>query len=186
MEYQLNLKIQKRIKDIKGFYTHVFASFLILPFIIFINLKTIPQFHWFWIAILAWCLGLLIHWFNVFGLSKNNFKQQWHQKKLNESIDFDAQKESEYIQEQFFIKAKKRAKEIKGFYIHLFISIISSAIIIFVNLQFVHGFYFFWFAVIGMFIAVFLHWFGVFGLEFLGLGKHWEKRKIQELIKKYQ
>ena len=31
---QLYLEAKKRIKDLKGFYTHVFATFIILPFLI--------------------------------------------------------------------------------------------------------------------------------------------------------
>ena len=74
LHHQLNLKAQKQIKDIKGFYTHFIASFLILPFLVFINLQTVPQFHWFWYAIVAWCIGLAVHWINVFAFSKMSFK----------------------------------------------------------------------------------------------------------------
>ncbi|MEE9407295.1 MAG: 2TM domain-containing protein [Polaribacter sp.] len=186
INHSINLKVKKRIKDLKGFYTHLFSTFLIIPFIIFINLKTVPQFHWFWYAIIAWCIGLFIHWLNVFGFSKNNFKNTWEERKMKESIDIKNQNEGKYIQEQYFLKAKKQAKEMKGFYIHLFITLFSSAIIIFINLQFVPGFHFFWFAIGGMFIAVFLHWLGVFGFGFLSLGKKWEERKMKELIKNYQ
>ncbi len=60
----------------------------------------------------------------------------------------------------------------------------SLAIIIFVNLKFVPEFQFFWFVVGGMFIALFLHWLGVFGFDFLGLGKNWEAKKMKEFIRK--
>ncbi len=186
MDHQLNIIIQKRLKDLKGFYTHVFSSFLILPFIIFINLKTVPQFHWFWYAVIAWCIGLLIHWLNVFKFSKSKIKNNWQQRKINETLNLDAKNDAQFIQEQYFLKAKKETREIKGFYIHLFIALLSSAIIIIVNLKFVPGFYFFWFAVGGMLIAVFMHWFGLFGLDLFGLGKKWEQKKIKELINNYQ
>lgn len=62
----------------------------------------------------------------------------------------------------------------------------SLAIIIWVNLKFVSNFHFFWFVLLGMFIAMFFHWLGVFGFDFLGLGKKWEQRKIKELIKNYK
>mgnify|MGYP000374426614 CR=1 FL=1 len=187
MNYQLNLKAEKRVKNIKGFYTHVIATFIILPFIIFINLQTVPQFHWFWYAIIAWFIGLSIHWINVFGFSKNNFIKDWEQKQMKEILGTDHieennVEESVFMQEQYYLKAKKQAKEIKGFYIHLFINVFSIAIIFFVNLKFVPGFHFFWFPLGGMFIALFFHWLGVFGFDTLGFGKDWEDRKIKEII----
>lgn len=188
MNYQLNLKAQKRVKDIKGFYTHVIATFIILPFIIFINLKTVPQFQWFWYAIIAWFIGLFIHWINVFGFSKNNFKKDWEQKQIkkilgSDHIEENSTDETAFIQEKYFIKAKKQAKEIKGFYIHLMVNIFSIAIIVYVNLKFVPEFYFFWFALGGMFIALFFHWLGVFGFNQLGFGNDWEDRKIKQIMK---
>lgn len=191
INHQLKLKAEKRIKDIKGFYTHAIATIVILPFLVFINLQTVPQFHWFWYAIIAWCIGLFIHWLNVFGFSNDNFKKDWEERKIKEIVGNDVIQKSNtederYIQEQYFLKAKKRAKEIKGFYIHLFIQVFSMIIIVFVNLKFAPGFHFFWFALAGICIALFFHWLGIFGLDFLGLGKNWEERKMKELINNYK
>lgn len=189
INYHVNLIAQKQIKNIKGFYTHLFATFLILPFIIFINLKTVPQFHWFWYAIVAWCIGLMIHWVNVFAFSKMGFKKDWKEKKINKIVQNDTiQKDNidqEYLQEKYYLKAKKEAEEIKSFYIHLIVNVFSFPIILFVNLKFVPSFHFFWFALGGMLIAMFFHWLGVFGFEYFGLGENWEERKTKEIIKKY-
>ena len=190
INHHLNLIAQKQIKNIKGFYTHFFATFLILPFIIFINIQTVPQFHWFWYAIVAWCIGLVIHWINVFAFSKMSFKEEWKDKKINEFVKSNAIKEEtleteDYIQEKYYLKAKKEAEEIKGFYIHLIVNVFAFPIILFVNLKFVPSFHFFWFALGGMLIALFFHWLGVFGFEYLGLGKSWEERKTAEIYKKY-
>ena len=190
IDHTLNLIAEKRIKDIKGFYTHFIASFLILPFIIFINLQTVPQFHWYWYAIVAWCLGLIIHWINVFAFANMSFKKDWENKKLNEYLNdsklLNNAKDNEYIQEKFYLKAKKKTEEIKSFYIHLIVTVFSFPIILFVNLKFVPGFHFFWFALGGMIIGLFFHWLGVFGFEYLGLGKQWEQRKTKEILKKYR
>lgn len=191
VHHQFKLKAEKRIKDIKGFYSHLIATFVILPFLVFINLQTVPQFEWYWYAMVAWFIGVFIHWLNVIGLSNKNFKKNWEAKKVKEIVGKDYKKEANYneenyIKEQYFLKAKNQAKEIKGFYVHLFISLFSMAIIVFVNLKFVPEFYFFWFAIGGMSIALFFHWLGVFGLDFFGLGKHWEERKMKELIKNYK
>lgn len=50
---------------------------------------------------------------------------------------------SNFIKEQEYIKAKKKVKEIKGFYIHLFLYIATMPIIVGVNLVFVPGFHWF-------------------------------------------
>lgn len=191
INYQLKLIAQQRIKDIKGFYTHLFATFLILPFLIFINLQTVPQFEWYWYAITAWCLGLLIHWLNVFPFSKLGFKKEWEDKKLkeiiaNSSVENEINLNDTFIQEKYYLKAKKQAEEIKGFYIHLIVTVFTIPIIVFVNLKFVPQFHFFWFAIGGMCIAIFLHWLGVFGFNFLGLGKNWEERKTKEIITNFK
>lgn len=102
--------------------------------------------------------------------------------------------ESNFLQEQNYIKAKKRVKDIKGFYVHLIVyvvvNIMISGIIVygltvsgdsfsetFSNFG-VYSTWLFW----G--IGMFFHWLGVFGFKSLGLGKDWEERKIKELMEK--
>ena len=91
--------------------------------------------------------------------------------------------ESNFIEEQNYIKAKKRVKDIKGFYIHLFLYIFVTPVIIIVNLMFVPNFHFFWFSLLGWGMAIFFHWLTVFGFSFIGFGKNWEEKKIKELMK---
>ncbi|NVJ88873.1 MAG: 2TM domain-containing protein [Flavobacteriaceae bacterium] len=86
--------------------------------------------------------------------------------------------ESEFLEEQRYLKAKKRVKDIKGFYVHLFVYLITIPIIIYVNLVFVPGFHWFWFSVLGWGVGILFHWLGVFGFNKLGLGKEWEELKI--------
>ena len=97
-------------------------------------------------------------------------------------------------QEHSYLKAKKRVKAIKGFYIHLsvyvIINIFLSGIIIFGLIKSgdnfsdvfsnfgVYSTWIFW----G--IGLFFHWLGVFGFQSLGLGKDWEEKKIKELMKR--
>ena len=61
------LKAQKRIKEIKGFYTHMVVTVMIIPFLIFINLQFSPFFHWFWFPLFGLGFSLVIHWLTVFG-----------------------------------------------------------------------------------------------------------------------
>ncbi|MFD2567995.1 2TM domain-containing protein [Pseudotenacibaculum haliotis] len=80
------IRAQKRVKDIKGFYTHLFITILIIPFLVFINLKFVPQFHWFWYAAIGMSLGVFFHWLGVFGF-KNVLGKDWEEKKIKEIMD---------------------------------------------------------------------------------------------------
>jgi hypothetical protein len=102
--------------------------------------------------------------------------------------------EIEFTKEQNYIRAKKRVKAIKGFYIHLLVFVIVnifiSGVVIFGLLQSNYSFYdaitnfgvystwLFW----G--IGMFFHWMGVFGFKSIGFGKDWEEKKIKELMDK--
>ena len=90
--------------------------------------------------------------------------------------------EDKYIEEQRYLKAKKRVKDIQGFYIHLVIEVISLITIVTVNLVFSPGYHWFWFAAPAIVFVIILHWFLVFGSTKFGLGKDWEAKKIQELM----
>ena len=68
------INAQKKVKEIKGFYSHVTVMFFLLPFLIFINLKLTPGYHWFWWAVFG----------NVLGLSSIGFGKDWELKKIEE------------------------------------------------------------------------------------------------------
>ena len=91
--------------------------------------------------------------------------------------------EDSFLQEQAYIKATKRVKDIKGFYIHVIVNVLSIPIIVAVNLLFVPGFHFFWFAVFGILLSIIIHWLIVFGFPKFGLGKEWEEKKIKQILR---
>ena len=100
----------------------------------------------------------------------------------------------DFTEEQKYIRAKKRVKAIKGFYIHLtvyvLVNIFISGVVVFGLMQSnytfkdalsnfgVYSTWVFW----G--IGMFFHWLGVFGFKSLGLGKDWEEKKIREMMEK--
>jgi hypothetical protein len=102
--------------------------------------------------------------------------------------------EQNFIQEDSYLRAKKRVKDIKGFYIHLIvyivINIFISGVILYgliksgdnfedaISNFAVYATWIFW----G--IGMFFHWLAVFGFKRLGLGKDWEERKIKEMMEK--
>ena len=102
--------------------------------------------------------------------------------------------ENGFYEDQRYLKAQKRVKEIKGFYWNLFwyafVNIVWLVIIFFLNEEenfFKYGFWsmgyglianvFFW----G--IGLFFHWFIVFGRH-LTFSKRWEERKIKQFMEK--
>lgn len=80
-------KAQKRVKDIKGFYMHLTIYCLVIPTLIFINLRYEPHFHWFWFSTIGWGTGLFIHWFTIFGLNLLGIGKNWEEKKIQEFMN---------------------------------------------------------------------------------------------------
>jgi hypothetical protein len=68
--------------------------------------------------------------------------------------------------------------------VHIAVFIFSMPIIIITNIMFVPGFQYFWFALFGWGMGVFLHWLVVIGFKSSLFGKDWEDRKIKEAIDK--
>ena len=101
--------------------------------------------------------------------------------------------ESNFIKEQHYLRAKKKVKAIKGFYVHfivyVLVNIFISGIIIYGLTRSGYSFndslsnfgvyssWLFW----G--IGMFFHWLGVFGFKSL-LTDDWEQKKIKELMDK--
>ena len=94
--------------------------------------------------------------------------------------------EDKYIEEQKYIRAKKRVKSIKGFYVHFAVYLIVNLFLILAQALSGGGWEVFWdfqsyWTAIFWGIGLVFHAFGVFGMDFL-LGKSWEDRKIKEIM----
>lgn len=93
-----------------------------------------------------------------------------------------------YTEEQKYIRAKKKVKAIKGFYVHLTVYVVINVFLI-LTMAIPSGnwhVFFEWQAystAIFWGIGILFHAFSVFGLDFL-LGKSWEDRKIKEIMDK--
>lgn len=77
----------KRVKEIKGFYGNLISYCLVIPFLIFVNMRTSPEYHWFWWPMLGWGIGVASHGFQVFGIGKN-----WEDRKIKELMEKDRYK----------------------------------------------------------------------------------------------
>ena len=80
-------RASKRVKDLKGFYSSLISYCLVIPFLIFINLRTAPEYHWFWWPMFGWGLGLTLSAIKVFGISNN-----WEEKQIQKILDRDKYK----------------------------------------------------------------------------------------------
>lgn len=83
---------------------------------------------------------------------------------------------------QKYKRAKKRAKELKGFYAHLSTYIVINIFLIALNLLSYSGKYWFYYPLLGWGAGLFWHFCGVF--VFNKFGRDWEERKIKELMEK--
>ncbi len=87
--------------------------------------------------------------------------------------------QSSSINNDAYIKAHRRVKEIKEFYSNLMSYLIVVPFLIFINYYTYWGFQWFWFPLFGWGIGVTIHGFTVFGY-----GTSWEEKKIQEIMEK--
>ena len=97
-------------------------------------------------------------------------------------------KENQYIKEQKYLRAKKKVKSIKGFYVHFMVYLIVNGFLILSQSVSGGGWEVFWewqsySTAIFWGIGLAFHAFGVFGMDII-LGKEWEERKINEMMNK--
>jgi len=90
-------------------------------------------------------------------------------------------KTSENIETSKYLRAVEQVEEIKGFYSSLLAYCIVIPILIYINLNYVPQFHWFWFPMLGWGIGMTVQGFKAFGPNKL-LGKNWEERKIKEFM----
>ena len=74
----------ERVKELKGFYANLTSYCLVIPFLIFVNLYTSPQYQWFWWPMLGWGIGVASHALQTFGIGRN-----WEEKQIQKILDRD-------------------------------------------------------------------------------------------------
>lgn len=82
-------RAKKRVNQLKGFYGSLMSYCIVIPFLIFINLRFSPQFQWFWFSAFGWGFGLTMHAFKVFGYSSN-----WEERKIQEILKKENSKQN--------------------------------------------------------------------------------------------
>lgn len=84
-----------------------------------------------------------------------------------------------YNENSAYERAVNRVKELKDFYGSLISYLIVIPVLIFINMNTMAKFYWFWFPMLGWGLGLIFHAFRVFGY-----GRSWEERKIQEILNK--
>lgn len=79
---KLRLKLAKaRMKEIKAFYIMLCGIVVLVPYLIFINVKTTPNLQWFWFPIAGFGISILGYAIYLF-TGKN-----WEENKIREIMN---------------------------------------------------------------------------------------------------
>lgn len=83
-KYNENLAYQRakdKVEQLKGFYGNLISYCIVIPVLIFINLRT-TDFQWFWFPMFGWGMGLTFHALETFGYGKS-----WEERKIHELMN---------------------------------------------------------------------------------------------------
>ncbi|WP_348713797.1 2TM domain-containing protein [Tenacibaculum sp. 190130A14a] len=88
LENSKYVKAVERVEKLKEFYQNLVSYCLVIPFLIFINMKTYSGFQWFWFPMIGWGIGLVFHYLEV-----NNYTlflgKNWEERKIKELMKED-------------------------------------------------------------------------------------------------
>jgi len=81
---------QKKVQKKKNFYRHLSVYIAVSLFFFILNMVTLgddPEI-WFFFPMLPWGVGLLIHYFSMFGLPWTNaLTEEWEEKELRKEME---------------------------------------------------------------------------------------------------
>ncbi len=80
-------KAKERVEAIKGFYGNLLAYCIVIPFLVYLNLKT-TGFPWVLFPILGWGFGLTMHGMEAFGTNPL-WGRRWEEKKMQQYMEDD-------------------------------------------------------------------------------------------------
>ncbi len=80
------IEARKHVEKLKEFYYNLLSYFLVIPFLVFINLRFSPDFHWFWFPMFGWGVGLAFHAMSVY-FEDGRFGRNWEQRKIREYME---------------------------------------------------------------------------------------------------
>ncbi|MCB0569002.1 MAG: 2TM domain-containing protein [Phaeodactylibacter sp.] len=90
-EDQIYRQAKKKVKAKKGFYAHLGSYIAVGIFFLAMNLLTFKDGGheiWFMYPMLPWGVGLLIHYFAIFGLPGNRaMSDKWEEQEMQKELD---------------------------------------------------------------------------------------------------
>lgn len=75
-------KAKRKVDELRKFYTSLISYCVVIPFLIFINLRYTSQFQWFWYPAFGWGFGLTMKGLRVFGYGSN-----WEERKIQQILN---------------------------------------------------------------------------------------------------
>lgn len=88
---------KKRAKNIRSFYINLMCYCIIIPIVIYVNLKYVPEIQWFWFTMIGWGTGILAHGMEAFQVN-SLFSKSWEERKLKQFIEEERQKQNKFNQ----------------------------------------------------------------------------------------
>jgi sensor histidine kinase YesM len=73
---------KQKVENLKEFYGSLISYCVVIPFLIFINLRYSPHFQWFWFPMFGWGFGLVMKALRVYG-----FSSKWEERKIQEFMN---------------------------------------------------------------------------------------------------
>ncbi|MNE41549.1 hypothetical protein D3C80_1356250 [compost metagenome] len=89
---------KKRAKNIRSFYINLMCYCIIIPIVIYVNLKYVPEIQWFWFTMIGWGTGILAHGMEAFQVNPL-FSKSWEERKLKQFIEEERQKLNKFNQQ---------------------------------------------------------------------------------------
>jgi hypothetical protein len=76
-----------RVRELRGFYSHVLTYIVINAALIVLNLIVSPNDLWFYWVSIFWGIGLIFHAIDVFAIRGRYFGSDWEDRKTKEIMD---------------------------------------------------------------------------------------------------
>jgi hypothetical protein len=82
-------KAKRQVDELRKFYTSLISYCVVIPFLIFINLRFSSNFQWFWFPMFGWGFGLTMKGLRAFGCGTN-----WEERKIQEILNKEENKQN--------------------------------------------------------------------------------------------
>ena len=84
-------RAEKRLGEVKGFYSHLGIFIFINVLLAIVNIITSPGQWWFYWVTIFWGIAVVLHGSRVFGKGRV-FPSEWEEKKIRQYMEEEAQK----------------------------------------------------------------------------------------------